>query len=113
LAAVFDLVRDVNTAIDRGQFHENDAPLVLAAMQNFDSIFALLTDDDDEKLRRLGFLQTREELTNQEIESLIAERESERRKRNFQRADDIRRQLAGRGIILEDVRDGSVRWKKK
>ena len=82
-------------------------------MQSFDAIFALLNDDDDEKLRRLGFLKARDELTNQEIESLISEREAERRKRNFQRSDEIRQQLAGRGIILEDVRDGSVRWKKK
>jgi cysteinyl-tRNA synthetase len=113
LAAVFDLVRGVNTAIDRGQFHQGDAPPVLAAMEKFDAIFALLTDDDEEKLRRLGFLKAGPELTNQEIEALISEREAERRKRNFKRSDEIRQQLAGRGIILEDVRDGTVRWKKK
>jgi cysteinyl-tRNA synthetase len=113
LASVFDLVRDVNTAIDRGQFHQGDAPPALAAMEKFDAIFALLTDDDEEKLRRLGFLKAGPELSNQEIESLIGEREAERRKRNFQRSDEIRQQLAGHGIILEDVRDGSVRWKKK
>ncbi len=113
LAAVFDLVRDINTAIDRGQFYQADSPAVLAAMDKFDAIFALLVEDDDEKLRRLGYLQVREELSNQEIEALIGEREAERRKRNFTRADEIRQQLAGRGIILEDVRDGSVRWKKK
>ena len=82
-------------------------------MQKFDAIFAVLTDDDDEKLRRLGYLGIRDEFTSHEIESLIAERELERRKRNFTRADEIRQQLAGRGIILEDFRDGSVRWKKK
>jgi cysteinyl-tRNA synthetase len=113
LAAVFDLVRDINTAIDRGQFYQADAPAVLAAMDKFDAIFALLAEDDDEKLRRLGYLQVREEFSNQEIEALIGEREAERRKRNFGRADEIRLQLAGRGIILEDAKDGSVRWKKK
>jgi cysteinyl-tRNA synthetase len=82
-------------------------------MEKFDAIFALLTDDDEEKLRRLGFLKAGPELTNQEIEALISEREAERRKRNFKRSDEIRQQLAGRGIILEDVRDGTVRWKKK
>ncbi len=113
LAAVFDLVRDINTAIDRGQFYQADAPAVLAAMEKFDAIFALLAEDDDEKLRRLGYLQVREEFSNQEIEALIDEREAERRKRNFGRADEIRLQLAGRGIILEDAKDGSVRWKRK
>src|SRR3989442_14173322 len=55
LAAVFDLVRDVNTAIDRGEFRQGDAPQVLAAMQEFDSIFSLLVDEDAAKLRALGF----------------------------------------------------------
>ena len=54
LAAVFDLVRDVNTAIDRGDFRQGDAPGVLAALQRFDRVLAVLTDDDDEKLRALG-----------------------------------------------------------
>ena len=55
LAAVFDLVRDVNTAMDRGSFLQQEAPRVLAAMEKFDRILAVLTDDDAEKLRKLGF----------------------------------------------------------
>ena len=55
LAAVFDLVRDVNTAMDRGAFLQQDAPRVLAAMEKFDAILAVLADDDEEKLRELGF----------------------------------------------------------
>src|SRR6202041_2112352 len=38
LAAIFDLVRDVNTAMDRGTFLQQDAPRAVAAMEKFDSV---------------------------------------------------------------------------
>ena len=55
LAAVFDLVREANTAMDRGAFLQQNAPRAIAAMEKFDSVLALLADDDEEKLRKLGF----------------------------------------------------------
>jgi cysteinyl-tRNA synthetase len=113
LAAIFDLVRDVNTAIDRGEFHSEDVAPVIAAMKKFDAIFAVLEDNDEQKLRGLGFERAGQEISAQEIEALIAERQQARRQRHFKRADEIRKQLEDRGILLEDTRDGGVRWKKK
>ena len=113
LAAIFDLVRDVNTAIDRGEFRQHDAPPILAAMKKFDAIFAVIEDNDESKLRALGFKRTGQDPSPQEIEALIAERQQARKQRNFKRADEIRKQLEDRGILLEDTRDGGVRWKKK
>jgi cysteinyl-tRNA synthetase len=80
LAAIFDLVRDVNTVIDRGQFRQGDAPVVLAAVEKFDHIFALLTDDDAEKLRAMGFEAGKAELSDAEVEALIAQRQEKLRK---------------------------------
>ena len=54
LAAIFDLVRDVNISMDRGEFRQADAAPVLVALESFDAIFAVLKDDDAEKLRALG-----------------------------------------------------------
>jgi len=113
LAAIFDLVRDVNTAIDAAQFRREDARHALAAMEKFEEIFAVLKDDDAAKLRALGFGSGAQEITPEQIESLIAQRQEARRQRNFERADEIRQELAGRGILLEDTRDGGVRWKRK
>ena len=57
LAAVFDLVREVNTAMDQGEFRQQDAPRMIAAMEKFDAIFAILEDNDAEKLlQRVGFV---------------------------------------------------------
>ena len=113
LAAIFDLVRDVNTAMDRGEFRQGDAAPVLAALESFDAIFAVLQDDDGEKLRALGLAPDSPPLSDAEIEALVAERQAARKRRDFAASDRIRDQLAERGVILEDSRDGGVRWKRK
>ena len=46
-----------------------------------------------------------------EVEALIAERQAARERKDFVRADDIRRQLLAMGIQIEDTKDG-VRWKR-
>jgi len=113
LAAIFDLIRDVNTAMDRGEFRKDDAAPVLEVMETFDAIFAVLRDDDAEKLKALGISPNAPTLSDAEIEALIAERQAARKRRDFAESDRIRDQLAERGIILEDSRDGTLRWKRK
>ena len=56
-------------------------------------------------------LEKEEEHLDEEIEKLIAERQEARKAKNFARADEIRDQLAGMGIILKDTREG-VTWKR-
>lgn len=51
-------------------------------------------------------------LSDAEIEALVAERTAAKKARNFARADAIRAELAEKGVILEDSKDG-VRWKRK
>jgi cysteinyl-tRNA synthetase len=51
-------------------------------------------------------------LTDTEIESQLAERLEARRKKDFAKADEIRKSLAAQGIIIEDKPDGTSRWKR-
>ena len=51
-------------------------------------------------------------LTDTEIESQLAERLEARRKKDFAKADEIRKSLAAQGIIIEDKPDGPSRWKR-
>jgi cysteinyl-tRNA synthetase len=113
LAAVFDLVRDANTAMDRGEFRQGNGAAILAVLEKFDAIFAVVSDDDAEKLRAVGYGTTQAGLSDAEVEARVAERQAARKRRDFEAADRIRQQLAERGIILEDTRDSGVRWKRK
>jgi len=113
LASVFDFVRDLNIAMDRGAFLAQDAPRAIAAMEKFDAVLALLDDHDDETLAKLGFSRPNERMPAAEIEALLAERNAAKKARDFQRADEIRQKLADSGILLEDTKDGTVRWKYK
>ena len=113
LAAIFDLVRDANTAMDRGEFRQDDAGPVLRTMEAFDAIFAVLSDDDAEKLRSLGIGTGDTGPSDADIDALVAERQEARKNRDFAKADRLRQQLAERGILLEDTRDGGVHWKRK
>ncbi len=113
LATVFDLVRDVNTAMDRGTFLQQDAPRLLATMEKFDEILSLLPDDDNDKLAKLGFGAKDARMPAEQIEALVEERNAAKLRRDFKRSDEIRKLLADSGIILEDMKDGTVRWKYK
>ena len=113
LAAVFDLVRDANIAMDRGEFRQGDVAPTQQFLATFDKVFAVLEDNDAAKLQALGFGSAEAGLSDADIEKLIADRNAAKKKRDFATADRIRKELADRGIILEDAKDGSVRWKRK
>jgi len=99
LAAIHDLVREVNSLVAAGDLGEAERGLVLDAIDAFDSVLGIFDR---------GSLQTLET----EIELLIEERQEARRRRDFARSDAIRDELIERGIVLEDTKDG-VRWKRK
>lgn len=113
LAAVFDLVREGNTAMDRGEFMQQDAPRVVAAMEKFDAILAVLVDNDADQLAKVGFASPKNRMPGEQIEALIEQRNAAKKRRDFKRSDEIRQQLAESDIILEDSKDGTVRWKYK
>jgi len=113
LAAAFDLLREVNIAIDKGQFRQGDVAGIQAFLADFDRVFAVLENNDAAKLHALGYGAADGAADDAEIEALVAERQAARQKRDFAASDRIRKELAERGIILEDSKDGGVRWKRK
>ena len=113
LAAIYDLVRDANIAMDRDEFRQGDVAPMLALLKTFDEIFAVLHDDDAEKLSALGLGREFAGPSDAEIDVLVAERQAARKRRDFAASDRIRDQLAESGIILEDTREGGIRWKRR
>jgi cysteinyl-tRNA synthetase len=104
LAAIFDLVRDVNAAIDARQISTTDAGAVRDVMAEFDRVLGVIS------LRQAEDAEP--PVPVDEIERLIEERKAARQRRDFAAADQIRNALAERGILLED-NPGGTRWKKK
>src|SRR5262249_54100316 len=93
LAAVFEYIRDANSAMDSGEFRSGNPPPALQFLESFDRIFDVLKPT----------AQTNQ-ILDSEVESLIAERVAAKKSKNFGRADQIREQLLEQGIVLEDTK---------
>lgn len=97
LAAVFMLVRDINTAIAGGA----GRIAVLAFAEVFDELTGVL-----------GLVYNRKtEALDSEIEALIEKRSEARKAKDYKTADEIRDRLKEMGITLEDTPQG-VKWTK-
>ncbi len=99
LAAIHDLVREINTIMAGEGLLSKDREAVLDAVAKFNSVLGIFGEAEGGSL-------------DAEIELLVEERQEARRQRNFARSDEIRDLLAEKGIVLEDTKDG-VRWKRK
>ncbi|MBI1425316.1 MAG: cysteine--tRNA ligase [Gammaproteobacteria bacterium] len=103
-AVLFDLAHEIN----RVRTSAPDKAAELAGeLVSLGSLLGLLTRKPDE------FLQggSTEGLSAQDIERLIEERKAARAARNFQRADDIRKELLEQGVVLEDSAGGTT-WRR-
>ena len=104
LGVVFELVRDVNAAVDAETVGQNDAKVVTSAFYWFDQVLGVI------QLRRME--ETTPPVPVSQIEALIGERAEARRRHDFTRADSIRDNLEADGILLEDSVSGT-HWKRK
>jgi cysteinyl-tRNA synthetase len=104
LGVLFDLVREMNAAMDRHEVGEADAEAIRETVADFDRVLGVLS------LRHAE--DAAPPVPVDEIERLIDERRAARHARDFSRADAIRQELDARGIVLEDSASGT-RWKRK
>jgi cysteinyl-tRNA synthetase len=128
-AAIFEMVRSANSAIDAGILRVDDVAPLLTALEKFDEVFAVVKDDDIPKMRQvLDWAPTegrekdispelREAVqsgqsSDADIEKKIAEMEAARKARNFKVSDALRAELTTAGILIENTKDG-VRWRRK
>jgi cysteinyl-tRNA synthetase len=128
-AAMFDMLRKANTALDAGKVRQDDVKPMLGALEKFDEIFGVLNDDDQPKMRVIldwARAEGREkeispalmeiagsaQLADEQVNQKLAEMEAARKSRNFKLSDALRAELTAAGIIVENTTDG-VRWRRK
>ncbi|MEJ7748766.1 MAG: cysteine--tRNA ligase [Candidatus Limnocylindrales bacterium] len=97
LAAVFDLVRDLNRRIEARSLSSADAGRALEALRDLDRVLAILPDPPGE-------------LGTEEL-ALLERRAAARAGRDWAASDRLRDELAARGLTVEDTRDGQ-RWRR-
>jgi cysteinyl-tRNA synthetase len=128
-AAMFDMLRKANTALDAGEVRQDDVKPLLGALEKFDEIFGVLKDDDQPKMRvildwaraegrekeispELMEIAGSAQLADEQVNQKLGEMEVARKSRNFKLSDALRADLTAAGIIVENTKDG-VRWRRK
>jgi cysteinyl-tRNA synthetase len=128
-AAILEMVRKANAALDAGQVKRDDVAPLHSALDTFDQIFAVMKDDDAEKMKKVydwAMAEGREkDISNQlrdfvssaalgddAINEKVAAMEQARKSRNFAASDAIRGELSAAGIVIEQTKEG-VRWRRK
>jgi len=128
-AAIFDMVRVANAAIDSGGMKQDDVKPLVSTLDQFDEIFAVLKDDDGAKMQRIAdWAKTdgREKdispelidalrsnaLSDEQVNQKIEEMKAARAAKNFAGSDAIRAELTANGIVIEQTKEG-VRWRRK
>jgi cysteinyl-tRNA synthetase len=97
LAAIFDLVRELNRRIDARQLSTADAGRALGFIRELDCVLAVAPERNDD-------LST-------ELQAMLDLRAAARTARDWAGSDRLRAELAARGVLVEDTRDGQ-RWRR-
>ncbi len=97
LAAVFDLVRELNRRIEARSLSTGDAGLALAMLRDLDRVLGVLPDAADD--------------LDADTQSMLEARAAARTARDWASSDRLRDELAERGVAVEDTRDGQ-RWRR-
>ncbi|MFM9281669.1 cysteine--tRNA ligase [Paenibacillus jiagnxiensis] len=99
ITALFEWVSETNQVLQQDVVNKAELQALLDTFQGLNSVLRL-------------YSEAGEELLDEEIEQLIAERVEARKAKNWGRADEIRDLLASKGILLEDTAQG-MRWRRK
>jgi cysteinyl-tRNA synthetase len=128
-AAIFDMVRIANAAIDSGEMKQDDVRPLVSTLDQFDEIFGVLKDDDAARMQRIADWAKSEgrekeispellealrsnTLSDEQVNQKIEQMKAARAAKNFSVSDAIRAELTANGILIEQTKEG-VRWRRK
>ena len=105
LASLFGLIKETNIALEGRNLNKKNIDEVLQTLKEFDKVLGFLGFEGVYRRKK-----TKEDEETLEIFKLIAQRDEARRKKEFKKADEIRKKLLKKGIVLEDTKEGT-RWR--
>ena len=128
-AAIFDMVRVANAAMDSGEMKQDDVQPLVSTLDQFDEIFGVLKDDDAARMQQIANWARGEgrekdispelldalrsnSLSDEQVNQKIEEMKAARAVKNFSASDSIRAELTANGILIEQTKEG-VRWRRK
>ena len=111
LAALFDLVRDTHAAFDAGRGGEGNRTELLAFLADAERVLGVFDQRSGHEDRlqiggREQVVQYSEGDPGEEVRTLVRQRLEARQERDYARADELRKTLQSRGIVIEDVPGG-------
>jgi cysteinyl-tRNA synthetase len=93
LAALFDLMHQINTLDDAQQINGGDAREILFVLREFDRVLNVMQFEIEENVP-------------EEIQALLRAREEARKAKEWSRSDQLRDQLLAQGYAIEDTPSG-------
>ncbi len=100
LAALFELVREVNSLCDQQKLPRGDADKVIALLKQMDQVLGILS-----------FEKKKEEIPS-ELQQALEKRNQARKEKNWALSDQLRDYILQQGFVIEDTPTGA-RLKKK
>jgi cysteinyl-tRNA synthetase len=96
LAALFDTIRDANSALDRSDLPPSSASALLSLLTRWDSALGILPFSEEKQ----------ESTLPPEVQSLLDQRAAARKSKNWPLSDTLRQQLATLGFAVKDTPSG-------
>lgn len=95
LAALFDMVREVNVLCDANKMSTAEAQQVLELLKRFDTVLGVLS------------FEKQVEAIPQELHDALEQRNKARQDKNWALADQLRNLITSRGYVIEDTPSGA------
>ncbi|MBU1119409.1 cysteine--tRNA ligase [Patescibacteria group bacterium] len=96
LAVLYDLVRDVNSFIEQDKINKEEAEALLTLFRKFDLVLGVI----------FPYIEKSEKEIPNEIKNLAQEREEARKQKDFEKADELRREIQEKGFDVKDTKKG-------
>lgn len=104
LAALFDLIREINAQCDQGQVNAKNAQSVLDFFKKIDQVLGVIEGFQEEEKAKTKIPA--------EIEEALKKRNAARESKDFKEADRLRDWILEKGYVIEDSSKGSILKKK-